>query len=37
LEERRFFKMVNREELASTVRVINRRKKNPRTDAVTKR
>ena len=37
LEERRFFKMVNREELNSTVRGINRRKNSPRTDAVIKR
>jgi hypothetical protein len=35
LEERRFLNMVNREELDSTVRVINRPKNSPRTDTVT--
>lgn len=37
LEERRFLKMVNREELSSTIRIIKRRKKNPQKDAVAER
>jgi hypothetical protein len=35
LEERRFFRMVNREELNSTLRTINRRKKSHQSDAIT--
>lgn len=34
LEDRRFLKMVNREELNSTLRMINRRKKSHRSDAI---
>lgn len=33
LEERRFLKMVNREELNSTLKVLNRQKKSRRTRA----
>ena len=33
-EDRRFLKMVNREELNSTLRMINRRKKSHRSDAI---
>ena len=34
-EDRRFLKMVNREELKSTRRILSRLKKSPQTDAVT--
>jgi hypothetical protein len=33
-EDRRFLKMVNREELNSTLRILNRRKKSRQTKAV---
>jgi len=36
-EDRRFLKMVNREELSSTLRILNRRKKNRQTSDVAER
>jgi hypothetical protein len=36
-EERRFLKMVNREELNSTLMILNRRKKSRKADSVAQR